>query len=123
MDYDRILRETKSLIKDIKNFKNKKDFKKCNVIEFETKMDEKYIYLKASTPMIYSNCINESVPFDTLNNILSCMIQQAKDLQKNKITNHEAEVKIGEKLVDVYVKPLVEKEKKRKEEEEKNNLK
>ena len=45
-------------------------------------------------------------------NVLTYMINQAKNIKNNKISQEDASVKIGEKLVDTYVKPLIDKENK-----------
>ena len=42
-------------------------------------------------------------------NVITYMINQAKEIQKNKISNHDASVNVGQKLVDTYIKPNLEK--------------
>ncbi len=103
MDFDKILFEAKSIIEDNKKFKNKKDFKKLNSVEFSDLLDKKYIYLKTNVPSIYKQCIEETMDLE----VLSFMINQAKDIKKNKISNHDASVKVGEKLVNKYIKPHI----------------
>ena len=49
------------------------------------------------------------------------MINQAKDIKKNKISNHDASVKVGEKLVDKYVKPHMDKDNNDKNNHENDN--
>ena len=41
--------------------------------------------------------------------MITVMINYAKRVKKNKISNHDASVKVGEKLVDKFIKPMLKK--------------
>ena len=41
--------------------------------------------------------------------VFSYMISKAKDIQRNKISNHDASKDVGQKLVDTFIKPNLKK--------------
>ena len=43
--------------------------------------------------------------------VITFMINKAKEVQKNKVSNYDASVKVGEKLVDKFIKPHLDKDK------------
>ena len=42
------------------------------------------------------------------NTVFTYMIEKAKAVQKNKMSNFEASKQVGEKLVDTFIKPKLE---------------
>jgi hypothetical protein len=111
-DYDLILSISKDIIKNYNNFINKKDYKNCSYEQFKTKMEEQYNEFIKDNNNIFEKCVSGQMDI----NILSYMINQAKQIQKNKISNYDASVKVGEKLVDKFIKPLMQKEKEKEKE-------
>ena len=105
MDLNTIYFSSKDLTKDYNNYSNKKDFKNDTYEEFVVKMEIKYEYLKTNCNSIFLQCIEGKMDLD----ILSYMINQAKNLEKNKISNHIADVNVGQKLVDKLIKPNLKK--------------
>ena len=43
--------------------------------------------------------------------VITFMINKAKEIKKNKVSNYDASVKVGEKLVDKFIKPHLDKDK------------
>jgi hypothetical protein len=105
MDYDRVLKESKELLGDYKDYSKKKSFKNHTYESFECEMNEKYEYLKNNIKSIFNSCIKGDMDLK----VLIYMINQAKELKKNNISNHEASVNVGQILVDTYVKPNLDK--------------
>ena len=106
-DYDLILSTSKLVLEDYKKYSNKKDYKDCSNEQFKIKMEEKYSDFKNENNIIFEKCITGRMDI----NMLTYMINQAKEIQKNKISNYDASVKVGEKLVDKFIKPLLDKDK------------
>jgi hypothetical protein len=98
MDYNLILNQAEKLNKEL-NEPSKK---------YESEMIEKYNYLYKNVNSIFNICLKGDMDI----NVLTYMINQAKNIKNNKISQEDASVKIGEKLVDTYVKPLIDKENK-----------
>lgn len=104
-NYDLILEQSKEIILNYNNFINKK-YENCKTHEqFKELMCEKYDYLYNNFKTIFTQCINGNMDI----NLLTYMIVQIKDIEQNKISNHNASIKVGEKLVEKYVKPLINK--------------
>ena len=114
MDYDIVLRQAKELLSDYKDYSNKKKFKNHTAQSFEAEMNGKYGYLKNNVVTIFNSCLKGDMNLK----VLTYMINQAKELKKNNISNHDASVNVGQVLVDTFVKPNLDKEK---EKEEKAN--
>ena len=47
--------------------------------------------------------------------VITFMINKANEIKKNKVSNYDASVKVGEKLVDKFIKPHLDKEKENKD--------
>lgn len=101
MDLNTIYFYSKDLTKDYNNYSSKKDFKNMNYEEFVEKMSIKYKFLKDNCNTIFEQCINGQMDLD----ILSYMVNQAKNIENKKISNHNASVNVGQKLVDKLIKP------------------
>ena len=107
MDYDKLLIEIKELNKECKNFKKKKSHKDLSQKEFNLKMQQKYNYINTDFNSIFQQCINDVMDIE----VITYMIGKAKEIKKNKISNYDASVKVGEKLVDKFIKPHIDKDK------------
>ena len=106
-DYDLILSTAKQVISDYNDFTRKKQFKNCSYEEYKNKMIEKYNTFSIENSSIFEKCITGNMDI----NILTFMITQAKQIQNNNISNYDASVKVGEKLVDKFIKPHLDKDK------------
>jgi len=103
MDYKLIYDQSKDLLEDYNKNKNKSNDHDDH--KFREDMKLKYDYIFCNINSIFELCITGKMELK----ILEYMISQAEDIQKNNISSHDAEVKVGEKLVDKYVKPLTKK--------------
>ena len=105
INYDKLLVDIKKLHKDCKDYSNKKKYNELSQTEFEEKMVNEYSYIKNNFASIYTQCISGHMDL----NVITYMINQAKQIQKNKLSNHDASVNVGQKLVDTFIKPNLDK--------------
>lgn len=102
MDYDMIHNSVKEINKKLKQYKKKEgNYKDLSKEEFEAKMKQEYNKFYEASPHIFNKTIIGTI--DTT--VFAYFIAKAKDMQKNKISKHDASVDIGQKLVDTFVKP------------------
>ena len=108
MNYDKLLLEIKALNNECKEFeKNKGIYKDLSKNEFHLKLQQKYTNININYNSIFQQCINNLMDIE----VITFMINKAKEVQKNKVSNYDASVKVGEKLVDKFIKPHLDKEK------------
>lgn len=99
MDYNLILSQSTEL-----NLESK-DISEDKLKQFESEMIIKYKYLYENVKSIFLLSVKGSMDI----NMLKFMIKQASDIKSNTISNHDASLKVGNELVDKYVKPLIKK--------------
>lgn len=97
MDYNKILDDAKKLLEFTKS--NTEDKK-----EFEKKMEEKFNLMHKQQPSIFKMCIDGSMDIERL----TYMINMVKKVKSNNISEHDASVEVGQRLVDEFVKPKIE---------------
>lgn len=66
----------------------------------------KYNHLYTFTPTLFDLIYKKG---DVSIQQLQFMCQQAKSIERNEMTQYDADVIIGQKLADKYVKPVIEK--------------
>ena len=91
MDYDNILSQAKKLL-EIKNTYSQEEFEK-NLKDFSE--------LEKNQPSIFNMCKEGAMDIERL----TYMINMIKQVKSNSISEHDASVKVGQRLVDEYVKP------------------
>jgi hypothetical protein len=103
----------KDILKIIKKIQNevKEDKEKGYDIE-ETKyrLTEKYSDFSMKCPVLFLKTINEGLDMEQF----TYMVNMATEVVEDKTDRYDASVKVGEKLVDQYVKPSLQKIKKNK---------
>lgn len=82
--------ETEDIIHDILNNKNSKEFFK-----------DKYTEFASNCPHLFDKLFEKDLDRVTLN----YMLNQKQKMEANKLSEHDASVKVGTLLVDKYVKP------------------
>ena len=107
INYDSLLAEIKTLHKKYQDFTNKKKYTNLSQEEFTKEMEKEHYMIKNNFASIFIQCVNGQMDL----NVITYMINQAKNIQKNKLSNHEASVNVGQKLVDTFIKPNLEKNK------------
>jgi len=114
INYDTLLLEIKVLHKKYQDYSNKKKYTNLSPEEFVKEMENDHPIIKHNFNSIFIQCVNGQMDL----NVITYMINQAKNIQKNKVSNHDASVNVGQKLVDTFIKPNLEKNK---EDTNKNN--
>ena len=84
--------------------KNSPDF---NLDIFKNEMEKKYSELFTSHESIFKVSISETYNYSRLCSILNLHNQ----VKNNEISEHDASVKVGQILVDDFVKPVLDKKK------------
>jgi len=103
VNYDILLSEVKELVKKYDNFiSNKKNIYK-NKEEFISAMTKKYENMASNQTKIFEQCVSGHMNIE----IFTYMIQQAKQVQQHKISGHDASIKVGEELVEKFIKPKI----------------
>ena len=106
VNYDLLLSEVKELVKKYDDFisNNKKNIYKNND-EFVSAMTTKYDNMASNQTKIFEQCVSGHMNIE----IFTYMIQQAKQVQQHKISGHDASIKVGEELVEKFIKPKLKK--------------
>ena len=99
MDYNKILVDAKRLL-EFKTSNNSESEE-----EFEKKMQEEFHDLNKKQPSIFKMCMEGSMDVERL----TFMINMIKKVKSNNISEHDASVQVGQRLVDEFVKPIIEK--------------
>lgn len=97
MDYNKILDDAKKLLELTKSNLEDKE-------EFEKKMQEEFSLIYKQQPSIFKMCIDGSMDIERL----TFMINMVKKVKSNNISEHDASVEVGQRLVDEFVKPKIE---------------
>jgi hypothetical protein len=109
VNYDLLLIEIKVLHKKYNDYSNKKKYIGLTQDEFVKEMETAHPNIKDKFASIFIQCVNGQMDL----NVITYMINQAKEVKKNKVSNHDASVKVGQKLVDTFIKPNMDKDKKK----------
>lgn len=108
INYDELLNEIKELNKECaKYLQNKKINRDLSINEFKLKMQYKYSNIYETFISIFNQCINNTMDIE----MMTFMINKAKEIENNKLSNHNASVKVGEKILEKFIKPEIEKNK------------
>ena len=90
-----------------KDRKSNRALLKKSFIEFETMMKEKYPVFSEKYPEIFKQAIMGTLDMG----MFKYMLIMLKQMESGSITEHNASVKVGQVLVDKYVKPLIDEDK------------
>ena len=103
--------DIKVIINDIKNNAE------LNTKEKKIKYLKKYRYMQTDYEFLYNLIINNDLNDNTIKevNILNQMLGKIEDIKDNKVSQKKGEEQIGKVLVDEYVMPMLNKNKKKDE--------
>lgn len=82
---------------------------------FEDRMQLEHDYLYSECPRLLEMCCSDNCDLKLIRFMLDKMIM----VQKKELSEHDASVKVGEVLVEDFVKPQLEEEKKKKKKKKK----
>ena len=71
--------------------------------EFEKEMQEKFSHIHIKQPSIFKMCMDGTMDIERL----TYMINMVKNVKSNNISEHDASVQVGQRLVDEFVKPKI----------------
>jgi len=99
---EQIKTEVKALMADTRTWHSQRHLKQLNPNEFKEKMIEKYNYLHTNSSTLFDRCIIGDINMDQFNFMIRMLekVNNGKDYQ-------EVSKEVGQKLVDVYIKPVL----------------
>ncbi len=103
LDIQKIKTEVYSLCDDTKNWLLNRDYKSLNKDEFTERMKFKYEYLYSNSSTLFERCILGDLNTQQLEFMLQ-MIEKVN----GGADYHTTSTEVGQRLVDVYVMPLIE---------------
>ena len=101
---EKIREEVLGLMSDTRLWIAKRGIKNISKEEFTAEMTMKYEYLHNNSSTLFNRCIAGDLNMEQFNYMLSMLekLNEGKDYQK-------VSTEVGQKLVDIYVKPLINK--------------
>ena len=97
---DKIKKTVEEIQKCVLNREESVDFN-----EFHQQMSDTYSKFREKYPTIFEKVLENSLDMERFNFMLS----MANKIDSKEMTNHDASVKVGERLVDEFVKPNLKK--------------
>ena len=97
--------DVQRIVKEILRYKKKS---KKSLVEFEEQMKEEYSGFAENYPEIFKSAVEGSLDMTMFN----YMISMLRQMEKGAINERNASIAVGQVLVDKYVKPLVDEDKK-----------
>jgi len=103
LDTQKIKSEVDGLCTDTRKWHSKREFSDLNLEEFTDAMKAKYEYLYSNSSTLFERCMKGDLNLQQLIFMLQ-MIEKVNRGADYQTTSTE----VGQRLVDVYVKPLIE---------------
>jgi hypothetical protein len=104
LDTNKIKSEVEGLSIDTRKWLSKRDFINLNKDEFVESMKTKYEYLYTNSTTLFERCMKGELNMTHLEYMLNKIekVNAGADY-------HSTSVEVGQRLVDVYVKPMLDK--------------
>jgi hypothetical protein len=100
-DNSYVLEDVKDMMNRIKLFKEKQIDRHLSELQFSAKLEKQYAKLYENFPTIFGKVMAGTLEFSRL----QFMLKMIGEIEKNKVSKHEASVVVGQELVDNIVKP------------------
>lgn len=116
-DPNKLLNTIKSLKKDFDDLSQETENNELNnelnnsLNEIKSKLGKKYPNLSDNYPSLFNLVFNPVTTWEKDLKDLTQMVNLASKVKENKISQHDASVKVGQQLVDKWVKPQLDKTK------------
>lgn len=104
LDTGKLKLEVNGLGVDTRAWHSKRDFRDMNREEFVEAMKAKYEFLFTNSATLFERVMQGDLNMQHLDYMLGMI-----DKVNNGADYHETSVEIGQKLVDIYVKPMLDK--------------
>lgn len=101
LNTDKLLKEVLDMKKDLEN----------DTVSSKENYKSKYNYLSTFSPTLFDMVYKNEKDYM---NLLNDMVKSANKIKKKNLSQHQADVEIGEKLASIYVHPIVDMEKEKK---------
>lgn len=99
-----IRREVSELLDETHKWQSKRpEYRDISIELFTEKMQSRFEYLFTNSSTLFERCIKGDLNIEQFNYMISMIdkVNSGKDY-------HTASTEVGQKLVDIYVKPLIE---------------
>jgi len=106
LDTSKLKTEVAGLGADTRAWHSKRDFRDMNREQFVEAMKSKYEYLFTNSATLFERVMQGDLNMGQLDYMLGMI-----DKVNNGADYHDASVQVGQKLVDIYVKPILEEQK------------
>lgn len=106
LDTIKIRDAVNGLNKDNRDWLYKRDFRGLTREQFVAEMETKYEYLFTNSKTLFERCLKADLNMEQLEYMLNMI-----DRVNAGADYHSTSVEVGQKLVDVYVKPLIDNDK------------
>jgi hypothetical protein len=100
----KIREEVQSLTSDTRKWHSKREYRDLDQEQFAEIMQSKYSYLYTNSKTLFERCMQGDLNIQQFEYMLK-MIERVN----TGADYHTTSVEVGQKLVDVYVKPLIDK--------------
>lgn len=107
LDTNQIKTEVLALMEDTRIWHSRRDYVGYSKTEFNDAMAIKYEYLHNNSKTLFERCIQGDLNLEYLEYILGMIIKVNNGGDYNKVSQE-----VGQKMVDIYVKPMLDKNKK-----------
>jgi len=99
---EQIRQEVLAIMADTRLWHSQREFKGLTKEQFIDQMKLKYEYLHSNSSTLFERCIAGDINMSQFNYMLSMLekVKAGKDYE-------QVSVEVGQKLVDVYVKPML----------------
>jgi hypothetical protein len=99
---EQIRQEVLAIMADTRLWHSQREFKGLTKDQFIDQMKIKYEYLHSNSSTLFERCIAGDINMSQFNYMLSMLekVKAGKDYE-------QVSVEVGQKLVDVYVKPML----------------
>ena len=104
LDTSKLKTEVNSLGADTRAWHSKREFRDMDRVQFVEAMKVKYEYLFANSATLFERVMQGDLNMQQLDYMLAMI-----DKVNGGEDYHNASVEVGQKLVDVYVKPMLDK--------------
>lgn len=104
-DNSYVMANVREMKEQIRLYKNKDIHQNLSDDEFKSILEDKYKLLNENFPAIFSKVYAGTLEIERL----EFMLKMIGEINKNKVSKHEASVVIGQELVDNIVKPSLKK--------------
>lgn len=118
IDTIKLKEQVYGLIEDMHSWHFKRNYRDLNKENFVEEMKKKYEYLYSNSQTLFESTLRGDLNFQQFEYMLTMLNKVNNGEDYNKVSQE-----IGQKMVDIYVKPMIEKKEKKDNNEDQENKK